>query len=174
MLRWVGIILMFLGVIHADEKQVLPLVLLPGSIEYTDRLPSSWKPFTKIKAGARGTDAFQLLPGLSIKLGKNSLVMVETPDADHFRLLLTQGRMRVMDQHGMSLVRTPACTIDLKSGTSDIIITNLNTLCITREGEGMGVKTPLDRVDVSAENYVLATPQGALVVTPIEKEDANF
>jgi len=146
-------------------------VKLHGEGAYT-----SWDPTVPLPKGSRAITSSQgvklLLPsGVQLELGKDSVLSVMESSETGSSLWLTRGRLRVITEHQNVKVQTPSCDIQLTHGKSDVIIANLNTLCIGREGNGLTVKSKLDLKNVPVEHYVLATPQGALIVKALERNN---
>lgn len=146
-------------------------VRLPGSSEYfkwnsNELLPKGARVFTSSKGAKAKIDA-----DVQVELGQNSVLVVKEVRGNRRVLWLTRGRMRVITEHKKVMVQTPSSEIILTHGKSDIIIANLNTLCIGREGEGLHVKTKLDSKKIPIEHYALTTPQGALIVQEMERDN---
>lgn len=119
-------------------------------------------------SGSKGVK-IKISESVHVELGRESVLSVKAIDDGKPSLWLTRGRMRVLSEQQALTVKTPSCDIDLTHGKSDIIIANLNTLCIGREGDGLKVRSKLDEQKVPIQKYVLATPQGALIIKEIEK-----
>jgi hypothetical protein len=129
--------------------------------------PNDQRAFT-----GRYSTKVRLSKDVVLEVGKRS-VLWRCDEGDDLTVMLIKGRVRVKSDGPTVNVKTPVADVLTQKGVSDVILANLNTMAVNREGKGLKVSTTKRVQDVSVEKYVLVTIDGALVINEWKSDEID-
>jgi hypothetical protein len=123
----------------------------------------------KVFTGRVGTK-IQIGGGIKLELGKRTVIFRKDVEGQII-ILLIKGRLRVKSKKRGVVVKTPVAEVLAGKGFSDIILANLNTLAVCREGEGLKITTNKEIQQVPVGKYVLVTTEGSISVNEFKSDE---
>jgi hypothetical protein len=111
----------------------------------------------------------QINSDLKLELGKRTVIL-RKDEGDRVVVVLIKGRLRVKSKSSSIHVRTPSASILVGKGFSDIIIANLNTLAVSREGDDLRVSTSKKIQHVPVGKYILITTEGDISINEFKTD----
>ncbi len=122
----------------------------------------------KIHSGEKSSFSYRPSGRISIEVGEDSIIEVLAPAngaKDDMSLFLIQGRVRLRQEQGKTLVKTPNAELIVGKGYADVILSNLNTLAAPRAGEAMEAGSSKARLMIPPGKYGLITHQGDIFIS---------
>jgi hypothetical protein len=118
----------------------------------------------------RVSTKIQIGGGIELELGKRTTIIRKDVE-DKIIILLIKGRLRVKSKKRNVIVKTPVAKILAGKGFSDIILANLNTLAVCREGTGLRITTNKEIQEVPVGKYVLITTEGSISINEFKSDE---